>query len=125
MAATSADAYLEHSLKIAELLDGHKAQQTVVLDVSEICSFADFLVISTVTSQGHLRGLLVRLDELFSERDIIPLHPRRRSEEAGWVLIDLGFAVVHLMTREMRDFYELESLWFGARTVFEAPELRV
>lgn len=119
MADTSVDAYAEHVLAIAELLDGHRGEGTVALDVHEMCSFADYFVITTVSSQGHLRGLLTRLEELFSMRDIQPLRPRKRSEEAGWILIDLGFAVVHLMTREMRDFYELESLWFGAKTVFE------
>ena len=120
MADMSDDTNLEHAKEIAKLLDDHRATNTVALDVREVCSFADFFVISTVTSQGHLRGLIMRLDELFSERDIAPLHPRRRSEEAGWILIDLGFAVIHLMTEEMREFYELERLWFGAKSVYKS-----
>ena len=113
---------LEDIIAVSQLLDDHRAEDTIALDVHETCGFADYFVITTVNSQGHLRGLLVRLAELFSERDIVPFHPRRRSEETGWVLIDLGYAVIHLMTSEMQEFYELEKLWFGAKAVFEASE---
>ena len=116
------DANLSDVRAISHLLDDYRAVGTIALDVRETCSFADYFVISTVNSQGHLRGLLVRLDELFRERGMEPFHPRRRSEEAGWVLIDLGYAVIHLMTAEMREFYELEKLWFGATIVFQAEE---
>jgi len=122
MAVMSDSTSFDHTQAIAQLLEDHRSTSTVALDVREICSFADYFVICTVTSQGHLRGLIMRLDELFHERDIVPLKPRRRSAEAGWVLIDLGFVVVHLMTAEMRDFYELERLWFGAEEVFPAPK---
>ena len=125
MDATSDDTNLKHTIAIAELLDGDRSESTVALDVREICSFADYFVITTVTSQGHLRGLMTRLDELFNERDIVPLRPRRRSEAAGWVLIDLGHTVIHLMTSEMRDFYKLEDLWFGAKTLFGPSVERV
>ncbi len=121
MAAMSDNTGFQHIQAIAQLLDDHRATNTVALDMREICSFADYFVIATVTSQGHLRGLIMLLDELFRDHDIIPLRPRRRSAEAGWVLIDLGFIVVHLMTAEMREFYELERLWFGAERVFPAP----
>ena len=120
MADMSDSTSYQHTQAIAQLLDGHRAANTVALDVRETCSFADYFVIATVTSRGHLRGLIMRLDELFRERDIIPFRPRRRSAEAGWVLVDLGFVVVHLMTAEMREFYELERLWFGAKEVFSA-----
>ena len=103
---------------ISELLDAARCRDTVALDVTESCSFADFFVVATVNSQAHLRGLILQLDELFEERGIVPLHPRRRNTEAGWVLLDLGYAVVHLMTEELRDFYELERLWFGSKRVY-------
>jgi ribosome-associated protein len=107
-------------IRIATLLDDAQARATVALDVRESCGFADFFVVATVNSQGHLRGLILQLDELFRELDIEPLHPRRRNADIGWVLIDLGFAVIHLMTEQMRDFYELERLWFGSDEIYSS-----
>lgn len=115
----------DHVVAVARLLTDANASETIALDVHEMSGFADFFVIATVSSQGHQRGLILQLDELFRERDIEPLHPRRRNSEVGWVLIDLGFLVIHLMSEEMRSFYELERLWFGARQVdasFDTPE---
>jgi ribosome-associated protein len=109
-----------HVLRVAELLDDAQARDTIALDVTGSCGFADYFVITTVNSQGHLRGLIVQLDELFRELDLEPLHPRKRDTEIGWVLIDLGFAVVHLMTEELREFYELERLWFGSETIYSS-----
>ena len=118
MADLSAEIIMEHTQAMAHLLDDHRTIDTVALDVRQVCSFADFFVIATVTSQGHLRGLMTVMDEFLRERNLVPLQPRRRSVEVGWVLIDLGFTVIHLMTEEMREFYELERLWFGAQNVF-------
>lgn len=114
------DNHRKHVLEVARLLDDAQARDAVALDVTGSCGFADYFVIATVTSQGHLRGLILQLDELFRSLDLEPLHPRKRDTEIGWVLIDLGFAVVHLMTKDLRDFYELERLWFGAETIYSS-----
>ncbi|TFH05972.1 MAG: ribosome silencing factor [Spirochaetales bacterium] len=108
----------ENALAVATLLEDARSMDTVVLDVHESCSFSDYFVITTVNSQGHLRGLMPQLDELFRERDILPFHPRKRGSDIGWVLIDLGYAVIHLMTEELREFYDLERLWFGAQKIY-------
>jgi ribosome-associated protein len=107
-------------LEVARLLDDAQARDPVALDVTGSCGFADYFVIATVNSQGHLRGLILQLDELFRSLELEPLHPRKRDTEIGWVLIDVGFVVIHLMTEELREFYELERLWFGANEIYSA-----
>ncbi len=114
------DNHRTYVLEVARMLDDAQARNPVALDVSGSCGFADFFVIATVNSQGHLRGLILQLDELFRSLDLEPLHPRKRDTEIGWVLIDLGFAVIHLMTEDLREFYELERLWFGAKTIYSS-----
>lgn len=115
----SSDARQESALAIARTLQDHNARDTLVIDIGEKCSFTDYFVISTVNSAGHLRGLIDRLEEAFAVHDIEPLRKPRRVQESGWTLIDCGFIVIHLMSEEMRSFYELEDLWFTGTVIFD------
>jgi ribosome-associated protein len=107
-------------LEIARLLEEHKAEDTVVLDVSRIASWTDFLVICTVRSQAHLRGLLDYLRGYLNRMEITAINSRKNPPDQGWLLVDCGAFVVNLMNREKREFYELEKLWFRADLLFQS-----
>ena len=111
-----ADSANENTVRrLAAFIDEHNGQDTVILDISELNSWTDYFIISTVTSAGHLRGLLRELyGKIESENLVIHSH-RRKSDEERWVLLDCGFVVIHLMNQETREFYNLEKLWFNGR----------
>lgn len=111
-------------LEAAELLDDHMGRDTVAIDVRGISSITDYLVITTVTSNMQMRGLLERLAEHCDHHEVAALNSHKRPDDTGWVLLDCEFVVFHLMTREMREFYELERLWFAGETVYGAVEER-
>lgn len=96
---------------IRAFLDEHKGMETVVLDVSEECSWADCFIITTVTSLGHLRGLARELWDVINQQELSVANRHKSVGEDGWELIDCGNIVIHLMSQEMRDFYTLEKLW--------------
>lgn len=108
----------EKAIAVARFLEDHRGQNTVAIDISTKSSFADYFIITTVNSMGHLRGLLDQLLPYLDEIDAEPLNGRKRRDENGWILLDCGFLIVHLMTGEFREFYELERLWFGGETIF-------
>lgn len=112
------------ALGAVRVLDDHNAQRTVVLDISRVSSISDYFVIATATSTGHLRGLMRRIDDYLIEEGVSLLGVRQRSVESGWILRDCGFMVIHLMTDEMRRFYDLDSLWFQGDLVYqgESPQ---
>jgi ribosome-associated protein len=116
------DASAEYSVLLAQLLDDHRCEDTRVLDVRGICSWANFFVITTVSSQGHLRGTVRHVRDFLSEHDLQILHNHKRVPEQGWVLLDCGTIVIHLMDRETREFYELERLWFNGTEVFQSSK---
>jgi len=110
------------AVEVGRMIDEHKGNNTVVIDVHEQSSWTSFFVISTINSVGHLKGLTRQLKNLLSDQDVNVLHRHKRIAEDGWELIDCGFMVIHLMSEEMRAFYDLEKLWFSGDVVYQSPE---
>ena len=104
----------EKVLQAARLINDHKGEDTVVLDLSGTTTITDFFVITTARNAAHMTGLLRALALLFKEQGIHPLHGLKGRPETGWLLLDCGDFVIHIMQKEQRDFYELERLWFRA-----------
>jgi ribosome-associated protein len=96
---------------LGELLTEHKGQDVVILDLRGINNWTDFFVIATVSSKTHMDGLERHLKDHCHENNIDILGGTRRNTDDEWRLVDLGFAVIHLMNTRAREFYELERLW--------------
>lgn len=39
------------------------------------------------------------------------------SGQSGWIVMDYGYVVVHLLSPEKREYYDLENLWQKAKVV--------
>jgi ribosome-associated protein len=82
------------------------------MDVRKINDWTDYFIISTGSSNTHLDGMERHIKDFCREKNIeILRRSRKQAENDEWRIIDLGWAVVHLMSRQARDFYELERLW--------------
>jgi ribosome-associated protein len=112
----------EQILEIAGLLEEHKGEDTVALDLRTMSSWTDYFIITTVRSGAHLGGLVRALYEYLDGHDIQTLSAHRRLAQDGWTLVDCGDFAVHLMDREMREFYSLERLYFAAEEVFHSSK---
>ncbi len=109
---------------IAAFIDDHKGLNTVCIDVSETSSWTSSFIITTVSSMGHLRGLVKELRSLLNQLQLDVFHKHKKISENGWELIDCGDIVIHIMSEEIRSFYELEKLWHNGRRIsFSQNEL--
>ena len=91
-------------------LDELKGVDVRCLDVRDQTSITDTIVIASGTSQRHVQSLADRVRERAREAGVRPLGVEGE-RGADWFLVDLGDVVVHVMSREKRDFYNLEKLW--------------
>jgi len=108
----------QKAIEIAKLLIDGKGKDVTLIDVSGLNSWTDYFVISTVTSSTQTQGLYKQVKDYIKENDLeIHLTKRKSSDGDDWNLIDLGPIVVHLMTEQAREFYNLEKLWFKGKVI--------
>lgn len=108
--------------QIGKFISEHNAENVLVIDVKEQSSWTDYMIIATVNSMGHLKGLVRQLKELLSDNSIDILKRHKQIADDGWELIDCGSYVIHLMNSEMREFYDLDKLWFSGNIIFQSSK---
>ena len=99
--------------EIAELvvktLAGKKAHDIKMLRTTDVTVLADYFVVGGAGSSTQVKALSEYVDEKLSKGyKIEPLH---RDRDAKWIAVDYGSVIMHVLTDEMRAFYQLERLW--------------
>ena len=105
------------ALLCRELADNKKAEDIVILDVRELSSVTDYFVIASGTSEPHLRAIV---DEIIDKlRDEHHLRPKSvdGALRTAWVVLDFFDVIVHVMRGDVRERYDLETLWGDAPRV--------
>ena len=87
-----------------------KAEDLLVLDVEDISSFADKIIIATATSNRHALSVSEKLVDCLKENKFNILGVEGEID-SGWILVDCGDIVINIMRKEQREFYDLEGLW--------------
>jgi ribosome-associated protein len=96
--------------KIINSLEDIKAVNPIAIDVTRISSLTDFMVIASGTSNRHIAAMSEHLLEDLKETNISGIKIEGQGGD-DWVLVDAGDVVIHLMSADAREFYDLESLW--------------
>ena len=105
------------ALLCRELADDKKAEDLVVLDVRELSSVTDYFVICSGTSEPHLRAIVDEITEKL--RLDYGLRPKAidGTLRAAWIVLDYFDVIVHVMRADVRERYDLETLWGDAPRV--------
>lgn len=104
----------EELVKVAvTALEDVKGQDILVIDVREKQSITDYMIIATGTSNRQIGAMLDKVREMVKEKGVKPLGEEGKGD-SDWVLLDLDTVIVHMMTANARQFYDLERLWSGA-----------
>lgn len=92
-----------------------KGRDVVLLDFREMKQhFVDFFIIATCENFDHMEAVSENLQEKLDKMKIVP-HHIESARGGKWYLIDYGYFLVHLFTKEGREYYSLETLWGGAK----------
>ncbi len=101
--------------KIVSTLEDKKALDVRVLDVREIVSYADFMVICSGSSTTHVSALVSSVEDAFTKKEG-PLFINSSKDDSWWIL-DFVDIVVHVFREDVQRYYDLEGLWSDAKRV--------
>ncbi len=99
-----------------EAAESKKATDIRVLDLREVTSFTDFFVICTGGNARQIQAIAEEVKVRLKERGDRPIS-LEGVENAEWVLADYGDYIVHIFSKQARDYYDLERLWRHAKVV--------
>lgn len=101
---------------ILKAIDEVKGLDIQLLDLREIeNTVCDYFIISTGTSNTHVNAISSAIQKqvgkISKEK---PWHVEGEGN-AEWILIDYVNIVVHVFQKQIRDYYDIESLWGDAK----------
>lgn len=98
---------------VVAILYDLQAEDITVLDLKEVDgSPANYFVIASGNSDVHMHALGDSVQRRLKVHSGRVRNEGKRS--TSWVLIDYFDVVVHIMSRQARDFYRLEKVWGDA-----------
>jgi ribosome-associated protein len=99
-------------------LEDKKAEAILLLDMQGRCPFADYFVLCTGSSDRMLRALAETVAEAAHREGHTPARLEGHSVN-GWILVDVGAVIVHILSPDRREYYDLESLWKDGKVLLQ------
>lgn len=94
----------------AEFLDSKKARDIKIINMTGKTDICDYMVLATGTSSTHVQSLSAEVEYQMDRRGLQPLHAEGRDNRT-WAVLDYAHVMVHVFTRDTREFYGLDKLY--------------
>jgi len=100
--------------KVIELvvaaLEDLKGKDIEIIDVQGRSSVTDFMVLCSGTSKKHVMSIAGNLEDQLKQQAVMPISTEGH-HVGDWAIVDLSDVVVHILTADARELYDLEKLW--------------
>ena len=107
---------MELACEIARVLDSKKGRDIKVVHVEEKTVIAEYFVICTGNSSTQVKALVGEVEFKLEERGVSPYNVEGRDNNS-WIVMDYSHVIVHVFSRESREFYNLDKLYGDAEEI--------
>lgn len=106
----------------ARIADEKKGGRILILDVGPVLVITSYFVIVSGDTGKQLQAISEAINQKLKPLGI-RRYGREGYQEGRWVLLDYGDVIVHLLLKDLRDYYNLETIWDDApRIAWETGE---
>lgn len=105
---------LEIVKRTGKLAEEKKAKDIVIMELVGITDIADYFLIVSGRNERHVKTIA---EHILDSMEIIGIRPFSTEglENGRWVIIDYQNVVIHVFLQSLREFYDIENLWFEAK----------
>lgn len=102
--------------EIARIAEDKKAEDIVILDVTNFCNFTDYFVLATADTSNHIKAICGEVEVRLKESHI-PARGMDGKHGSTWRVLDYGDVIFHCFDEKTRHYYNLERLWADAEEI--------
>jgi ribosome-associated protein len=115
----ASDRAVELALAGAQAAADKKAEDIVIIDVSEQLVITDAFLIASAPNERQVLSIVDAIEEALLElpEKAKPVRREGGSPSGRWVLLDYIDIVVHVQHSEEREYYALDKLWKDCPTI--------
>jgi ribosome-associated protein len=96
------------------LAEEKKAQDVVIMELDDLTDIADYFLVASGTGERHVRTIADSIEAGMKERGVKP-YAIEGHRDGRWIIIDYQNVIVHIFLEQLRELYDLESLWIEAK----------
>lgn len=98
---------------IIDAIQDIKGKDIIQFDLRQLeDASSDYFIICHGTSNTQVASIIKNIEKrVLNDLGIRPNHSEGGKLGGGWFLIDYFSVIVHVFSKEKRDFYNLEDLW--------------
>ena len=102
--------------EIVKILETKKCENISALNLNTVNTFLSYFVIASANTTTQARSVSREITRFMKGHR--KMSSRQHSDmDSGWVLLDFDDILVHIMTPQTREFYDLDKLWGDAKPV--------
>ncbi|EMY77217.1 ribosome silencing factor [Leptospira weilii serovar Ranarum str. ICFT] len=104
---------------ICDIMTDKKCEEISVLNLEGVNSYLSYFVICTVNSAVQANAVAREVRKTLKEYKLSHKEADKTGTSAtsGWTLLDFGEIIIHIMTPEKREYYNLDKLWRDAKRI--------
>lgn len=104
------------ALEIVKVAWDRNAYQTKIYDVRKLIDYTDLFVVLSGRSERQVASIADSIQAEMKAAGAVPIGVEGR-QSGTWILLDYGSVIVHIFTRDAREYYDLDRLWADAPLV--------
>ncbi len=112
-----------HLIAAVKAIDDKKGYAIQVLELGQLSSIADYLVVASGNSEPHLRALRIEVERALDDAGA-RARGTESQKESGWTVVDAFDIIFHIFREDVRKSYSLETLWKDGRDIPVAAILK-